>query len=166
MIFWTLVTLAAATIVTVYIHEGVKWRDWVDAACSAIAAAIIAAVVLGILSLLSLLLPGRELTSETHELRALSSSSTAQGSFFLGTGYVDGERTLNYIAQEEGWARLGEASADSARVFEDSSTPTVTEYTYLSSNGWAVPWTFAVGRAWDFHVPAGSILENYTINND
>lgn len=41
-------------------------------------------------------------SEQTYTLKALSSSSKVEGRFFLGGGYVDGVRTLNYITETNG----------------------------------------------------------------
>lgn len=166
MIFWILLVLAVAAVVITYVSN-VDWDGWGWAFVPALLAAVISALVGGGLLALAFLIPGEKITSETYELRAISSSSAVQGKFFLGSGYVNGKRTLNYIAQEDGYSRLGQAIAGpSARVYEDSDDPTVIEYTFWYSNGWVAPWEVETGYAWDFHVPADSILEDFTITND
>lgn len=164
MIFWILIVLAVVIVGGTFIW----W--WIEEGLIAIAFALLAAIgsllVGGGLLALALLIPGDKMTEETFDLRAISSSSTVQGRFYLGSGYVDGKRTLNYIAQEDGYSRLGQGIASASRVYEDTEEPTVTEYTFWYSNGWVIPWEFVTGWSWDFHVPRGSILENYTITNE
>lgn len=166
MIFWILVTSACLVTILTFIY----WWDEEDfilglmgGVVSAIISSAVGAAILGICMAVTPT-PGY-LTDETFSLRAIGSSSTVQGEFFLGSGVVDGKRTLNYIAQEDGYARLAQALAAGSRIFEDTDDPTVTEYTQWWSNPWILPWEFKTGYAWEFHVPTGSILENYSIDN-
>lgn len=165
MIFWVLLVVAVITIAATYIYNAMD-DDWAWAFLPALLTAIISLVVGGGLLALALLIPGGKHTDETYGLRAISSSSTVQGSFFLGAGYVDGKRTLNYIAQEDGWSRIDRGIASASRIYEDAEKPTVIEYTHWYSNGWVIPWEFKTGYSWDFHVPAESILEDFTIANE
>lgn len=165
MIFWILLALAVVAVVLTYIYWGCD-EGWLFAFMPAILAAVVSAVVVGLLMLLATLIPGDRTTSETYDLRAIGTSSSAEGRFFLGSGQIDGKRTLNYIAQEDGWSRVDQAFADDSRVFEDTDEPTVTEYSHLYWNEWVWPVAWKVGESWDFHVPAGSVLEDYTITNE
>lgn len=169
MIFWVLVVLAAAVVVGTFIYFA--FLDDLGMGIgfgllSAFLAAICSAIVGGGVLALSLIwIPGEKVTHETFPLRALATSSTVQGRFFLGSGYVDGKRTLNYVAQDDGFARIDQGIGSASRIFEGAEKPTVTEYTYWYSNGWVIPWEFTTGYSWDFRIPAGSILEDYTITN-
>lgn len=165
MIFWILLALAVAAVIATYIYW-VPEEGWGFAFLPAALAVIIAGPLAFGLMMLAFLIPGDKVTDETHDLRAISSSSSVQGRFFLGSGYVDGKRTLNYIAQEDGYSRLGQGIASASRVYEDTDKPTVTEYTHWYSNGWVVPFDVKTGSAWDFHIPADSILEDFTITNE
>lgn len=166
MIFWTLIVLAALAIIITFI-DNTWYEDWTFGILGAIIAVVISAVVGGGLFALAQLIPGDKRTEERFDLRAIGSSSTVQGrSYFLGSGYIEGRRTLNYIAQEDGYSRLGQGIASASRVYEDTDEPTVTEYTYWYSNPWVMPWEYERAHAWDFHVPSGSILENYEITNE
>ncbi|MUG03563.1 hypothetical protein ECC01_21495 [Bacillus tequilensis] len=168
MIFWILLALAVVAVVWTYIYFA--FFDWAGGAGFALLPAFLAALGSGLIGggllALSLLIPGEKITQQTFDLRAISTSSTVQGRFFLGSGYVDGKRTLDYIAQEDGWSRVDRGIASASRIFEDTERPTVTEYTHWYSNGWVIPWEVEAGHRWDFHIPSGSILEDYTITNE
>lgn len=101
-----------------------------------------------------------------ESLAALGNSTGVQGRFFLGTGYVDSKRTLNFIAKEaDGGYRADDALASDSRVFEGSADPTVTYTCHSYSNGWVLPWDIRESTTYRFDVPTGSVLENYTLNN-
>lgn len=165
MIFWILLVAAVVAVVITFwwwfLEDG-----WAYAFLFSFATAALAFIVGAGLLALAALIPGEKRTDETFELRALATSSTVHGRFFLGSGTVDGKRTLNYIAKEDGYSRLGQGVASASRVYEDTERPTVTEYTFWYSNGWVVPWEVVTGYSWDFHVPAGSILEDFTLTNE
>lgn len=167
MIFWILVTISSLVTIFTLIYWWAEEEDLIlgllGGFVSVLISSAVGAAIIGI-CMAVIPTPGY-LTDETFPLRAIGSSSTVQGEFFLGSGVVDGKRTLNYIAQEDGYSRLGQALAAGSRIFEDTDDPTVTEYTQWWSNPWILPWEFKTGHAWDFHVPEGAILENYTIEN-
>jgi len=165
MIFWILLALVIG--VTLFVGIAV-YREY-DSIGAAIGGGIFAAAMAGIVAfiviLLFMIIPSTSHEKYTYHLRALATSQSVQGEFFLGSGSVNGERTLNYIKRVKGWSEVDSAVAKASRVFEDSTSPTVTEYFYYYDNGWVLPWKILTGYSWDFHVPAGSILEDTTIDN-
>ena len=104
---------------------------------------------------------------ETESLQALSTSSSIQGrSFFLGSGYVNGVRTLNFIVhQPDGGFRVEQACASSSLIYEGTQQPTVSTIFHSYSNGWVLPWDFRTNTTYRFDVPKGSVLEGYTVDN-
>lgn len=166
MIFWVLLVLAVAVGVWTFIYFAFldDMGIGLGIGCAVLAAMTAGLVGAGLIAL-ALLIPGEKVTHETFALRALATSSAVQGGFFLGSGYVNGERTLNYVAQDNGFARIDQGIGTASRIFEGSTKSTVTEYTYWYSNGWVIPWEFKTGYSWDFRIPSGSILEDYSITN-
>lgn len=120
----------------------------------------------GLLALTSLAVPTAVHETEDDRLRAVSASASIEGRFFLGSGYVNGVRTLNYIVAEDGYSELRQARATDARIYEDESTaPYVTVYSWGKEAWWWMPGVFPVGTTYDFHIPQDSILEDFTIDN-
>lgn len=164
MIFWILLGAAVAVVALVFVRV-VRDDGWGFAALVSIVAAMLSALVGGGLLALSLLIPGTVVREQTHPLRAIGDSSSIEGRFYLGSGYIGGSRQLNYIKQGDGYSMVASAPGESSRVFEGSSGPSVIEYEHVYSNAWVIPWEFRIGWTYDFHVPAGSILEDYSITN-
>lgn len=105
---------------------------------------------------------------EPQNLRAIGSDSDIEGRFyFLGGGYVNEERVLNYIAEKDGYSYLGVAEASRSKIFEDESqSPYVDTYKVDFSNGWFVPWVVFTHTYYEFHIPADSVVEDYTVLNN
>lgn len=74
-----------------------------------------------------------------QELVALKDNITTEGSFFLGSGRVEGEMYYFYMAKESdgGFTAHKVYADDHCRVYEDSGTPYV-KFTYHRS--FAEPW--------------------------
>lgn len=118
-----------------------------------------------VLSICALGFPQAE--TSRSELRAIAVSSSVEGRFFLGSGYVDGKRVLNYITARDGFSEVEQVRADHARIYEDAdSRPYLATVDHVADVWWFAPFRVESGfpRS-DFHVPAGSILENFTIDN-
>lgn len=129
--------------------------------------AVGALVGFGLISLLYWTTTDLELRGQEDEtLRAVSASSSVEGRFFLGSGYVDGVRTLNYIVAEDGYSELRQARADDSRIYEDETAqPYVTTYYWEREAWWLTPFSVGQGTSYDFHIPPASILEDFTIDN-
>lgn len=109
----------------------------------------------------------RVTSQHDNDLRAVALSSEVQGQFFLGSGYIDGERVLNYIAEhEDGAASVEQVSARNAYIYEDEANdPYVTTFDWSIGAWWWAPFDWDFGNTYAFHIPEGSILEGYTIDN-
>lgn len=105
---------------------------------------------------------------KTLELQALDTGDSMSGRFFLGSGYVNGERTLNYIVKTDGgWSEVGAHGADHSRIFEDESDRPVLIETYWTwGNPWLFPWDWGTTDNADFHIPDNSVVEDYTVRNE
>jgi ABC-type multidrug transport system fused ATPase/permease subunit len=111
--------------------------------------------------------PAYVASEDVTELRAVALGGSIEGHFFLGTGTVDGKRVINYVAQhEDGYVTVEQVDARNAYIYEDeSSNPTVTAHHWRASEWWLSLWPTDRGTNYSFHVPPGSVLENYTIDN-
>lgn len=162
MLFWIIIVLVIAA--TAYaIWQGYDWVDGIPVLFLTSIAGLV------ILFLTAVFIPCNvDLVNEkTAGLKALGTSSKAQGRFFLGSGYVDGKRVLNYIQQaDDGAMKVSQTEADDALIFEGSDSATVTTKHYDYNNGWIIPWPIGSTDKYDFHVPSGSVTESYTIDNE
>lgn len=131
--------------------------------------AVLGAVLAGFFTLLALLVisgvSSPSTTETSTELRNLNTGSETSGSFFLGSGYVDEERVLNYIERDsDGGNRVYSVEADKAVIYEDTDSPRLV--TVAAAHG---EWLWGAGnapfieRTYKFYVPEGSVFEDYTI---
>lgn len=173
MIFWILIVLLGLGIIYAFVWPflDVFGESWLGNVVFGFLTAMIVALVggmvgFGILALVSLAIP-TTLHSQAHdELRAVSASSSIEGRFYLGSGYVDGKRVLNYITAEDGYSELKQADASASRVFEDEGAdPYVISYDWAKDAWWWIPGAFPMGTTYDFHIPPASILEDFTVDN-
>lgn len=92
------------------------------------------------------------------ELRALDTGNQAEGSFFLGSGYLKERPAYTYITRsDEGGFSLGSMYASKALVFEttDGSKPRLkTGNIQPISHLWSI---VSVDAMAEFYVPAGSV---------
>jgi len=169
MIFWILLALVIIATVWAFIWGLNDWAGGIGMGfLCAFGAAVLGAVIGGLLMLLLAIWfgPTAQFKGDSeHHLVALQTSSSVEGRFFLGSGYINGERTLNYITDDDGAFRIQSADADASIVYQDSENPTVTVFEFSFENPWFAPWSFGTTYTYEFHVPEGSILSDYTIDN-
>lgn len=170
MTFWIFVVLVSLGTIWAFIYfsflEDIMsglFSNLVMGALSALLVALTGAIVGGATLALLTLIPAGHMLRETHTLASLGDTQGVEGRFYLGSGYINGTREIAYVKQLDGYSVATEADGDASRIFQDTSKPTVTEYTYFYSNPWVLPWNFDTGYTYDFHVPAGTIQNNYAI---
>lgn len=107
--------------------------------------------------------PGSVQSTETYSLRAIATSDGASGRFFLGTGYVEGYRAINFIAEHQGGNYVNQVKAKDSVIYERNGVNP--EVTYSNwGNLWIAPWRYK--QTYEFTVPTGSIMGDYEITND
>jgi len=103
----------------------------------------------------------------TYKLKAIGNASAIEGRlYFLGGGYVNDKRVLNFISQRDGGAiRVEQAEAGDATIFEGSASATVQVKHIDHINGWVSPWPLGSHDEYEFRIPTGSVAESYTLDN-
>jgi len=95
--------------------------------------------------------------SNEYELVAINNSTQTSGHFFLGCGTIDEEAVFYfYTRDKDGAIKLRDRVAQFCTVYEDvpeGETPYVILYETLTS-----------GPAAKFHVPKGSVVQNFTLD--
>jgi hypothetical protein len=170
MIFWIVLAVVGVAVLVAFV---LGWRSWSDIYDGFMAAGVTLAIGFFVFVIGAFVLSGiaadtgtDEPRTDTSELRALSTGSSVEGAFFLGGGYIDGKRVLNYVVQHDGYSTLEQIDAALCRIYEDGdANPRFVVTTTDRYNRLLVPWAVKVRNQYDFHIPANSILESFTIDN-
>lgn len=101
-----------------------------------------------------------------HRLAAIQDGVVTSGSFFLGTGTVDGDpKFIYYQMNGNGGYTLESLSPRYATVFQEDGEPRVVEYNGTSDNPWiSLMPKWGTDYKAEFYVPEGSIINNYTLD--
>lgn len=165
MLFWIFI----AVIIIVGLIFG-----YLDIIASGVLASFLAVIVFGLtLGLLTTFQYGNSSVStvsrETLKLKALgnSNATTVSRGYYLGGSYLGTKRVLNYMTDSSGAVRVEAADARTSTVYEDTeaSKANVTIYHQVVHNDWLIPWNIGSQDSYDFHIPAGSVAESYTLDN-
>lgn len=176
MIFWILLGLLGLSVVVSYfLNVFAFYNGWLGSLGWAVVSLIVGAFVAGIafLTIAGCLghtgVERKFVGDRTETLKALDTGSGISGrSYFLGGGYIGTTRVLNYMTQDkDGFVRLASADASVSAVKEDAEPGTARVKTYMVQesqyNLW--PWPGRTYPNYEFHVPAGSVVESYTVDN-
>lgn len=152
MLFWILTLITLAVFFGVWFDSG--WLE--DAFFAALTSVIPSAIVFTVAAAMS---PdfGETRTVASDELRAFASSSSVEGSFFLGSGYIGEELTFSMIVDHGDWYERFSVPADRTeiRVSDDARIETLT---HTWRNGWVFPWGIEASEPkYRVYVPEGSI---------
>lgn len=172
MLFYILGAVTGALLIVGVIRTcQVEWgnRNYYDGGLGYYLAAFATATIGGVVLLaLCATVPFQttQTSESTYPLKALNNNSQTSGhAYFLGGGYVNEERVLNYIASAQGAFYVRSAPADHSKVYEGSEQPKVTVREHEGRNKWLVPWAFKATTKYEFHIPSESILSDYTLDN-
>lgn len=170
MIFWVL--LGLAVIATIIITVGAVYDDGpIRLFLGLVVGGLISVGVGGLLFAICVAFFWNGLTpvktgATERDLVALQTSSTVEGrSYFLGSGYVDGKRVLNYITVDDGAYRVESSDAVNSWIYESDEDPIVRVEHYDFVNPWLAPFALGGADAYSFYIPEGSVLSDYTIDN-
>jgi uncharacterized membrane protein len=179
VIFWILIGAIALTVIITFYNtaywNGGGW-DVGDGLAMAGVGAIISALIAGLLFLVAMAisfgvtgwnyLDTWSVTKETHSLTALKTASSVEGrSYFLGGGYIDGKRVLDYIEAKDGAYYVKSSDADDSVIHEFSGKPYVKHEHSVGGFWWLAPFPLGDGDSHDFYVPEGSVLSDYAVDN-
>lgn len=123
--------------------------------------AVVTLVVGGLVTLgavgISNVLPVTSTETQTTPLKAIGHSSNTQGSFFLGTGYVDEKPSYSYYEDHDNYSELKTVETRNTRIYEDGKKEVTYNIQHRNHWWWAGD-TSNIFRI-DFHVPENSIVE-------
>ena len=108
-----------------------------------------------------------KLVSETSvSLRALDAGSETSGRFFVGSGYINEKKVLEYISEsEDGGMRVSTAPANMSVLYErDAETPKLIIRHYEQVNGWLAPEAVHSFDNYEFVIPKGSVKDSYAVS--
>lgn len=119
--------------------------------------------------LIGLAFPAHPVKSGETPLVALRDKDGIQGSFFLGSGYIEDKQYYFFYAQQpDGAFTPGKVEANRwVRVYEqERSDAVLITYRWEANSRWAqwlsVP-VNAIGNSYDIHVPRGTVRRGYTM---
>lgn len=162
MVFWILLAL----VILIPTIAGIVWRDGAAFGGALIASVLGGLVVLAVIGIFGVQNEYKLEQQWDTPLAALSAETKVSGKFYLTGGYVNSQRTLNYVWKDNGSYALSYVPAHNARIVEsDKETPHITSFVWVKKAEWLAPWDFGKDYTYSFTVPKGSVTQDFTINN-
>lgn len=106
------------------------------------------------------------LVSESKtDLRAMETGSSIEGRFYLGSGYINSVKVLEYITEDSSGAiRVSNVPAGYSTLYErDGEKPAMRVLHYEEKNGWLAPFAVRSFENYVFTVPKGAVQSNYEV---
>ena len=153
-----------------FYKEHKEWiRDWED--CDLLLMATSLGICFGaILGLgIAFALPMKtESVQTTYNLEALKDNGSISGSFFLGSGQIDGEMKYIYYYEEDGYYKMGDIDNDKAKIKYVDGDPYIEEYKLKAKEGAFINY-FAFDNLPEYteyiiYIPKGSIKRDYKLD--
>ena len=104
--------------------------------------------------------------TETVNLRAMGDGDGTSGrSYFLGGGYIESKKVINYIGErEDGGVQLSSVDASDSVIYEREGAPTLEAHKYSGGVWWYAPFDVGSYTTYEFSVPNGTVVESYELS--
>ena len=131
-----------------------------------LAAFILMGASIGIL--VAIIIPSKtEVVKSTYQMELLQDGDNVNGSFFLGTGHIEGSMQYVYYFYEDGFYKMNKVGYEDAKIKYTNDKPFVEIFKKVQVEDYF--WNkFSIvvceNKNYTFNVPHGSINQNYTLN--
>jgi hypothetical protein len=165
------VFVAIAVFMSIYgtPESGSIFKRILSDAGAAVGVGLVTTIVCGLLEMM-INIPVFYLVDEDYQtysvLSSLNDGTQTNGSFFLGSGYIDSRPVYRYYVENgRGEFRLQSAPADRAFITYTDSTPEVVYHQKRSSSTF---WSIGIDgdgiQEYEFRVPKGSVKTDFTLD--
>ena len=164
---WTIIIfgIIGLTIVLVLTFYLFNTEDFVEYFMLGILGAL-AGVLVGLLVALSL--PAKtEIVKTTYNLEALQDNNSVNGSFFLGTGQINGKMKYVFYYEKNGYYKLKQADYNEVRIKYSDEKPKAVRFTRKKvKDGFINNFTLDSNSYQEYiiYVPKGTIKQNYSLD--
>lgn len=145
--------------------------DYLEEIFLYLSSAILGALIGGIFGfLIALAIPSKtETVIDTYYLEALQDNNSVSGSFFLGSGYINGEMKYVFYYETDGGYKIKQLSYDNALIKYTNETPKVETYREVQTDAFINKFSVYMGGCGCnnkniIYVPKGTIKQNYNLD--
>lgn len=163
---WTIIIITAiALFIAIYQEYNSYYSDFEDYILVSITAILIG-VIIG--TAVAFALPAKtEIVKTTYNLEALQDNNSVKGSFFLGSGQIDGKMKYVFYYENEGYYKLEQADYNKVKVKYSDENPKAERFNRKNVkdafiNNFAIDYNCY--QEYIIYVPKGTIKQNYSLD--
>ena len=163
---WTIIIITVITIIIACVMQyNDYYSDFEDCLLISIPALFIGAII-G--TAIAFALPAKtEIVKTTYNLEALQDNNSIKGSFFLGSGQIDGKMKYVFYYERDGFYKLEQADYEEVKVKYSDEKPKAERFNRKNVkdafiNNFAIDCNYY--QEYIIYVPKGTIKQNYTLD--
>ena len=163
---WTIIIITAiALFIAIYQEYNSYYSDFEDY----ILVSILTILIGGIIgTAVAFALPAKtEIVKTTYNLEALQDNNSVKGSFFLGSGQIEGKMKYVFYYENEGYYKLEQADYSEVKVKYSDEKPKAERFNRKNVKDAFIN-NFAIDcncyQEYIIYVPKGTIKQNYTLD--
>jgi hypothetical protein len=163
---WTIIIITAiALFIAIYQEYNSYYSDFEDYILVSIPAILIGGII-G--TAVAFALPAKtEIVKTTYNLEALQDNNSVKGSFFLGSGQIEGKMKYVFYYENEGYYKLEQADYNEVKVKYSDEKPKAERFNRKNVkdafiNNFAIDCNYY--QEYIIYVPKGTIKQNYTLD--
>ena len=163
---WTIIIIIAiALFIAIYREYNSYYSDFEDYILTSISAIIIGGII-G--TALAFVLPAKtEIVKTTYNLEALQDNNSVKGSFFLGSGQIEGKMKYVFYYERDGFYKLEQADYSKVKVKYSNEKPKAEIFNRKNVKDAFIN-NFAIDcncyQEYIIYVPKGTIKQNYSLD--
>lgn len=163
---WTIIIITAiALFIAIYQEYNSYYSDFEDYILVSIPAILIGGII-G--TAVAFALPAKtEIVKTTYNLEALQDNNSVKGSFFLGSGQIEGKMKYVFYYENEGYYKLEQADYSEVKVKYSDEKPKAERFNRKNVKDAFIN-NFAIDcncyQEYIIYVPKGTIKQNYTLD--
>ena len=163
---WTIIIIIAiALFIAIYREYNSYYSDFEDYILTSISAIFIGGII-G--TALAFVLPAKtEIVKTTYNLEALQDNNSVKGSFFLGSGQIEGKMKYVFYYERDGFYKLEQADYSKVKVKYSNEKPKAEIFNRKNVKDAFIN-NFAIDcncyQEYIIYVPKGTIKQNYSLD--
>ena len=163
---WTIIIIIAiALFIAIYREYNSYYSDFEDYILTSILAILIGGII-G--TALAFVLPAKtEIVKTTYNLEALQDNNSVKGSFFLGSGQIEGKMKYVFYYERDGFYKLEQADYSKVKVKYSNEKPKAERFNRKNVKDAFIN-NFAIDcncyQEYIIYVPKGTIKQNYSLD--
>ena len=141
------------------------WNSWFDYIMGAIDGTIVGGII-GLIVTIALPMETKDKIT-SYEIECLQDNSSSKGSFFLGSGYIDGTMKYAFYTKRKNYYDLQLVDYRYAAIEYTTGSPKVYESEVVATDSWINNFAFDFNlgdKVYVIQVPKGTIQNNFNLD--